>query len=198
MVRRRVYFSWRSTRCGRTGAGETGSQSRPHARRSPPTQPVLQSHPAHRPTASGAPGDVAAGPEARPRQDSGQRAFPGVPLHRAPQYPRRRVEPPCGRAPGRRSRVPLSPFSRRPGLGSPSYHPCVPGRLTQGRPRFPPGGTVLTSRVRELQRPRAATCSGPMCRGGSPPRPDLGHRGPAFQGHTGLLKTFFSVLRLKY
>lgn len=157
-------------------AGETGSQSRPHARRSPPTQPVLQSHPAHRvsPPRPGGPRDVAAGPGGPvPGRTQAKGAFPEQPTGkvRAPQEARSR---PAGAALCRRSRVPLSPFSRRPGASISQLTFMRPGAGSRNTSTLPPGGTVLTSRVRELQArgpPRALT---DVRRGGSPPRPDLG------------------------
>lgn len=98
-------------------AGETGSQSRPHARRRPPTRPVLQSHPAHRggPPRPGGPRDAAAGPGGPgPGRTQAKGAFLEQPTGkvRAPQEARSR---PAGVALCRRSDVPPEPLLQEAG-----------------------------------------------------------------------------------
>lgn len=176
-------------------AGETGSQSRPHARRSPPTQPVLQSHPAHRvsPPRPGGPRDVAAGPGGPvPGRTQAKGGLPGAAYREGPCTPGGK-EPPCGRGPLQAEPCAPEPLLQEAGgLDFPANIHASRGRLTQrvhasawrNRADLPREGTPG---------PRAATCSDRCAEGGqSPAAGPGGHRGPRALGHTGLAQdTFF-------
>lgn len=130
MVRRRVYFSWRSTDAaaqvcrGDRVAEQATCEEAPTHTAGPPEPPRAP----RRPTAARGPQRCGCGSRrTRPRQDSGKGGLPGAAHREGPCTPGGE-EPPRGRGPLQAgpsaggAMCPLSPFSRRPGASKSNIH----------------------------------------------------------------------------
>lgn len=194
-VRRRVYFSWRSTDAaaqvcrGDRVAEQATCEEEPTHTAGPPEPPGAPSQP----TAARGPQRCSCGSRrTRPRQDSGKGGLPGAAYREGPCTPGGE-EPPCGRGPLQAEPCAPEPLLQEAGgLDFPANIHASRGRLTQhvhasawrNRADLPREGTPG---------PRAATCSDRCAEGGqSPAAGPGGHRGPRALGHTGLAQdTFF-------